>query len=100
MILIFLLKVELQKVKHNNDNLNELNESNTSLIIDGKKESFKKSFIPQRNGIYLIKLIFKNKISNCAYMFCECKNIIDIDFSKFNTENITDMKYMFEDVLL
>ena len=28
-------------------------------------------------------------------MFCECKNIIDIDFSKFNTQNVTDMKYMF-----
>ena len=80
---------------HNHDNLNELNESNTSLVIDEKTVPFKKSFIPKKIGIYSIKLIFKKKLSNCAYMFCECKNIIKIDFSKFNTENVTDMKHMF-----
>ena len=30
-----------EQVKHNHDNLNELNESNTSLIIDGKKNLLK-----------------------------------------------------------
>ena len=28
-------------------------------------------------------------------MFCKCNNIIHIDFSKFNTQNVTDMKSMF-----
>ena len=28
-------------------------------------------------------------------MFCECSNIIDIDFSKFKTEKVTDMSNMF-----
>ena len=84
-------------VRHNHDNLNELNENNTRLIIDGKTVSFKKSFIPTKSGIYSIKLSFKIKLSNCAYMFCSCKNIIDIDFSKFDTEKITDMKFMFYD---
>ena len=69
--------------------LNGLNESNTFLIINGKKVPFIKSFIPEKNGKYSIKLIFKNKLLNCAYIFCECKNIIEIDFSKFNTDNIT-----------
>ena len=84
-----------KNVMHNHDNLNELNENNTTLIIDGKIIIFKKSFIPTRSGIYSIKLIFNIKLSDCAYMFCNCGNIIDIDFSKFNTENVTDMKYMF-----
>ena len=78
-----------------NDKSNELNENNTLLIIDGKTKRFKKSFFPTKTGIFLIKIIFKNKLSNCEYMFYECKNIIDIDFSKFNTENVKNMKYMF-----
>ena len=83
-------------IKHNHNNLNDLNENNTTLIIDGKTLPFKKSFIPIKTGTYSIKLLFKNKLSNCAYMFCECKNIIDIDFSKFKSENVTDMQRMFD----
>ena len=82
-------------VKHNHDNLSEMRESNTILIIDGESVPFKKFFIPTKSGIYSIKLLFKNKLYNCEYMFCKCKNIIDIDFSKFNTENVTDMQRMF-----
>ena len=84
-------------VNHNHDNLTEMNESNTILIINEKIFPYKKHFIPTKNGIYSIKLLFKNKLSDCSYMFCHCKNIIDIDFSKFNTENVTDMQHMFHD---
>ena len=84
-----------EDVEHYHDNLDELNEKNTLLIIDGKTVTYEKYFIPKKTGIYSIKLLFKIKLSNCAFMFCECHNIIDIDFSKFKTENVTDMKYMF-----
>ena len=77
------------------DNLCEMNESNTTLVIEGNTVPFKKSFISTNIGTYNIKLLFKCKLSNCAYMFCQCNNIIDIDFSKFNTEKITDMQRMF-----
>ena len=82
-------------ITHNHDNLSEINENNTNLVIDEKTIPFKKFFKPEKTGTYSIKLLFKNKLSNCAYMFCKCKNIIDIDFSKFNTENVTNMSYMF-----
>ena len=75
-------------IPHNHDNLNEMNENNTIMTINGNIVPFKKSFIPAKTGIYLIKLLLKNKLSNCAYMFSECNNIIDIDFSKFNIQNI------------
>ena len=82
-------------IKHSHDNLNELTENNTTLIIDGKIVPFQKSFIPVKSGIYSVRLEFKTKLSNCAYMFCQCDSIIDIDFSEFNTQNVADMKYMF-----
>ena len=83
-------------ITHKHDNLSELNESNTTLIIDGKTFPFKKYFIPSKKGIYTIKLIFKKKLSDSSYMFYNCKNIIDIDFSKFKTENIKNMQRMFD----
>ena len=75
--------------KINHGFLEELNENNTILIIDGQKLRFKKSFTPPKIGIYSIKLLFKIKLSSCAYMFYGYSNIINIDFSKFNTENVT-----------
>ena len=81
--------------EHKHDNLCEINENNTTLIIDEKIVPFAKYFIPTKTGIYSIKLLFKNNLSNCAYMFCNCENITEIDFSKFNTQNVNDMKYMF-----
>ena len=81
--------------KHNHDNLKEINENNTTLVIGEKTTPFKKYFIPIKRGIYSIKLIFKNKLTNCAYMFCNCKNIIDFNFSKFNMDDVTDTRYMF-----
>ena len=84
-----------QRVIHLHDNLKELHSDNTTLIINGKKLPFAKSFIPVKFGVYKIKLIFKIKLTNCAYMFCGCSEIKKIDFSKFNTEDVTDMQSMF-----
>ena len=73
----------------------EINNNNTTLIIDGKKESFKKYFTPSKSGIYTIKLLFRDKLKNCSNMFCDCRNIINIDFSKFKTDKVNEMKCMF-----
>ena len=82
-------------VVHDHDNLKELNDQNMIMSINGETAPFKKYFIPAKSGTYLIKLVFKDKLLNCAYMFCGCKSIIEIDFSKFNTKNVTSMLYMF-----
>ena len=66
--------------KHNYDNLRDLNELNTKLIIDGQKVSFKKYFNPKEAGIYYIKLIMKYKFSDWSYRFCGCKNITKFIF--------------------
>ena len=89
-------KEENKIVENKLENLSELNENNTVLIIDGEIVPFKKSFIPTKIGIHSIKLIFKSELTNCANMFYNCKEIIDINFSKFNAENVTDIKGMFD----
>ena len=54
-----------------------------------------KSFSEQIKKEYSIKLKFNISLKNCSYMFYNCFNIIDINFSHFNTENITNIECMF-----
>ena len=84
-----------KEVEHYHDNLSELNENNTNLYINNKKVIFKKYFIPKEIGTYEIKLEFKINLKNCAYMFFGCDNITKINLSFFNTQNVTNMSYMF-----
>jgi len=81
--------------KHFHDNLKELNNKNVDLYINNIKYDFKKYFTPDKEGEYSIKLIFKNNLKDCSFMFAGCENITKIDFSSFITKNVIDMKYMF-----
>ena len=80
---------------HHHENLKEINESNTELEINNRAYKFKKYFIPERSGIYNIKIKFNINLTNCSYMFSECENILDIDLNSFNTDYVTNMKAMF-----
>ena len=75
---------------------NNLNDTNTEIYIDGQKINFTK-FIPPTNPAkdYKIRIVFKNKMSDCSYMFRGCTNIIELDLSSFDTSNVNDMKHMF-----
>ena len=79
----------------NHNNLEELNENNTELYIDTIKEKYQKYFIPENEREYNIKLKININLKNCGFMFAGCKNIIKINFIKFNTKYILNMKYMF-----
>ena len=82
-------------IKHFHDNLKELNDFNVYLYINNNRIKFQKYFVPQKEGKYLINLKFKNLIKDCSFMFANCKNIIKIDLSTFNTEETISMSYMF-----
>jgi len=83
------------RIKFFHDNLKELNENNTELYINNIKCKFQKYFIPEKEGNYKIKLIFKIDNKDCSFMFAGCKNIIDINLKYFNTSNVINMRYMF-----
>ena len=82
-------------IKHYHDNLKELNSSNTELFINNTKHEFKKYFRAEKEGLYSIILNLKSIIKDCTCMFFGCKNIINIDFSSFDTESVKNMGYMF-----
>ena len=83
------------KKKHYHDNLKELNEKNTKLFVNDKECKYSKFIIPSIEGEYEIKLLIFIKMENFSHMFYNCKNIISINISNFNTSNVIDMSYMF-----
>ena len=79
------------------DNLKELNENNIKLYINKKEYKYTKCFKPGKEGIYQIKLLIFIDITNCSYIFFNCGKIKQIIFTNFNTDNVTNMSYMFSD---
>ena len=83
------------KEEHHHDLLKELNDSNVELYINNKKYKYEKYFIPDKRGEYNILLKFNIQMTDCSFMFADCKNIINLDLSSFNTQNVTNMHCMF-----
>ena len=82
----------------NNEILQELDETNTVIFINGKKqENSKFYFKPVKKGFHIIKIKLNNLLENCYKMFSKCKYISKIDLSSFNTKNIYNMSYMFSE---
>ena len=83
--------------EHHHDFLKELNESNVELYINNKKYKYQKYFKPEKEGDYEILLKFNILMKDCSFMFYKCVNIINIDLSLFNAQNVTNVSYMFYD---
>ena len=95
---IYFLKgsyLDSDSFEYGNECLNNLDESNCELYINNIKNKFQKYFRPEKEGIYNIRIKFNNQIEDCSGMFYECYNLINIDLSSFDTENVTNMKCMF-----
>lgn len=71
-----------------------LNDSNIKLYINGKKEKFRK-YLKAEEQQYSVVLKFPHRMKDCSKMFMDCYNIVDIDLSSFNAENVVNMSYMF-----
>jgi len=81
--------------EHHHDNLKELNELNTEIFINNKKYKYAKSFKPEKEGLYEIKIKFNLKIKDYSFMFSGCSKLSNIDLSSFDTKNVTNMSHMF-----
>ncbi len=74
--------------------INELNDINTELYINGKQYKYKSYFTPEKEGTYDIQLNIKILMKNCCCLFYGL-NLQNLDLSSFNTQNVTNMSYMF-----
>ena len=98
--ILLTLKIEQRDVGKKTDILGyglnlEINELNTNIYINHKKKKSMKYFTPEKEGIYEIKLIFYFSIKDCSGMFNHCYSLQSVDFSSFNTKNVTNMANIF-----
>ena len=49
----------------------------------------------KKEGKYKIEYSFKNELSKTCFMFMNCLSLTKINLSKFNTQNVTNMRSMF-----
>ena len=82
---IILFKTDINNnidVNINNQKVNVINENN----------KWKYNFT--KEGNYIFEIIFNNNINNMKGFFYEFSNIISLDFSNFNTSNVTNLSFM------
>ena len=79
------------------DELKEMNKENTLMFIENREVEYEKCKKFEKIGIYEIKIKLKIEIINAYCMFLGCKNIIEINLSKFKTKYINNMCNMFRD---
>ena len=75
--------------------LKELNETNSELYINNKKHRYKTYIIPEKEGIYDIKIKINISMKSCCCLFYSLDNLQSVDLSLFNSENIINMSPMF-----
>ena len=92
---INLLNNEEENHKEFNNNLKNLDESNVDLYINNNKCKYGKYFIPEKDGMYIIKFRFYSPLKDCSYLFFNCKNLKKIDLSSFDIKKALNIRNMF-----
>ena len=69
---------------------------NIILEINNTKINFHYYYKFNAEGEYIIKYIFKKFLTKANHLFSDCYNIISLDFTNFDTQNITYMSCMFK----
>jgi surface protein len=77
---------------HNEEEIKD----NCEIRINNKKIPFSYKHEFNKKGRYTIKYIFKNNITNVNTLFRDCKYLVNINLSNFNTQNVIYMGGMFE----
>ena len=71
-------------------------DNSCDLFLDNIQINFNENYEFKKEGIYTFKFDFKdNKIKSLKKLFSNCYNLISLDFSKFISDEVTDMSYMF-----
>ena len=84
-------------MKNPSKEFNYFNKDNTKLFLNDKEIEFNYKLKFKEIGLYKIKIKSKINLISLSSMFYNCRNIINIKFIKFNTNNITNMSGMFND---
>ena len=68
---------------------------NFDIYVNNKNIKFQLTYNFENEGNNFIKIIMNKQIKSISCLFRNCFNLINIDFSQFNTNDITNMNNMF-----
>ena len=93
----FEIKLKLQRIGYSNILSSSFNKSYYPdiIYINGIQNDTIQNKYYFNKAINNATLIWNKTINGCYKMFHECSNIIEIDFSNFDTSDVTDMGFMF-----
>ena len=69
--------------------------NNIEIKINGMINQFSYFYRFPREGKYNIQYSFKNYLTKTNHMFWGCNLLTNLDFSNFNSKNVTNMSHMF-----
>ena len=72
-----------------------INENNIDIYINDNKIKFDYKYKSNERGDIKVKFIFRNLLTITYQMFRDCKSLISIDLSSFDTTNVSNMGFMF-----
>ena len=75
--------------------INQEDIKKVDIFINDQKIDFNYYYIFPKKGKYKIKYIFQDFLESTCFLFLDCDQLISIDLSHFNTENVKDMNHMF-----
>ena len=98
---VYLIKKEDINKKINILNYNQNKKEKISefceIYFNEKKINFTYEYNFKKEGEYSFTFLFNKKLTDSSYLFNKCSNLISIDLSNFNSEEIKNMKSMFSD---
>ena len=84
-----------EKVDYKYENEKELKE-NLEIKIDGNLIEFAYYYKFKKKGKYKIEYSFKKNLTKTNHLFYGCDKLTSLNLSNFNTQNVTNMEYMFD----
>ena len=87
-------KIEDKEDDWKYENEKEIKE-NIEIKINNKIIPFSYYHKFENEGKYIIQYSFKNKLTKTNHIFYDCNSLTNLNLSNFNTQNVTNMEYMF-----
>ena len=85
-----------ESLKGKDIKIHKLDINNFVILINDKLYESKNYFIPQKEGLYIITIFINVLMEDCFGLFLDCRNILNIDLSFYDTKNVTNMSHMFD----
>ena len=92
---------KINEFEDDNKLINQLEIENCNIFLkkndneEYKLINFSFTYKFTKIGKYIIKFKFSQKLNNINYLFSDCENLVSVDLSSFDSENVYNMGKMF-----